>query len=229
MNWSTQYKLALTKVLDHARTGDTDSISNDKNLFESLGSISNTEMFIRELSPEFIALGSDKFYACIMSLIDLEARFGDNTQRYWYFINTFSQVFNLYLRTIKVHNPPLHIIEYILKVRKNERMPFGKVIELHVKTLSDYETFLKEEHEKQSRHASLMQVHKEDTARKATTKIWEAIRRHDIKAVEVLLEKGADIYTLSPDSNNIEQYAEFYGNFEILDMIKAKINKFTSE
>ncbi len=222
MTSSKRYEGALDGVLAAASCGETSRFADDRSMFVALGSISNTEMVVAAKASAFLSLPTDSFRECITALAHLESRHGDNTHGSWYFVNTFSQLLSLYCRAIGRSAPPADMLAHLLAVRRNGRMPFGKDLDLSVRTLADYEAHLRGEQERRSRHATLMRTNTAATAAMATERIWKAIARHDVKGVESLLLKGADVRALSPDGTSMAIYADALGHADIAEMIRMK-------
>jgi len=224
MTWSTQYETALLRVIERAKRGEMNALADDRESFASLGSISNTEGFIRSHASQFVALGPDGLRDCLIALAKLESRYGDTSYASYYFTNTFFQLLAIYRGMMGGVIPP-DLIGLFLSIRKNERMPFGKTIGLHVRTLADYDAFidafLLAERARQVAHEAQMHGRKTQKAQKARADIWKAIKRNDAKGVAGLLAKGADMNAASPDAMSLEQFAESCGHPAIAELIRS--------
>jgi hypothetical protein len=223
--WSTQYEDGLTRLLDCAEGGYTSCIADDAALFKALGSISNTEMFISAASSRIVGLGPQKLRACIEALAKLESRYGDEGNSSWYFVNTFAQIFSMY-RALSGGELPREVLALLLSDRRNKRMPFGKPIDLNVRTLDEYDAFVCQQNVRRTRHTAKMDAQTEAKKVrdliKASAHIWKAIARNDMKGVAGLLAKGADVNAISEEGMTLEQYAIDCGNAEIAELIHNK-------
>ena len=71
--------------------------------------------------------------------------------------------------------------------------------------------------EEQARAAKQLAI-----ARAATNNIWRAIARDDIKAVDALIAKGADLKVINGDGMSPLEYATLLGKTEICMLLKSK-------
>jgi hypothetical protein len=114
------------------------------------------------------------------------------------------------------------LLSYLLGIRKNSRMPFGRNLDLNIRTLREYELYKQAEREKRNQEEAEREKRRAIKALKATYDMWNAIRRHDVKGVVGLLARGADVHAVSPVGKTMVQFAEDCGHADIAEMIRAR-------
>lgn len=133
-----KFEIAFSKLISLIEVKDFQSIMKIDNLYQDLGSISNIEMYYNLKSQLIINLSEDNKKKLILVLTDLDKTHFENREKNWYFANLYNMIFNSIYNSINCDNRQ-YILDYILKNRKNDRIPFAKDLDLDI---NSYEKFV---------------------------------------------------------------------------------------
>jgi hypothetical protein len=159
MNAYEKYRQTFCKLLELTEQFRFKEIENDETILVNLSSISNTEMYFTENRVRIANLSNDILKTLVISLSNLENKYYRGREKDWYFVNTFSQ-FRAVLsyRLNDLENEQL--MDFLLKNRRNERMPFAKDLSLNIKEIEAYKEFLENESERTKRHIKQSEINK---------------------------------------------------------------------
>lgn len=68
----------------------------------------------------------------------------------------------------------------------------------------------------------MQRLSRERDAALATQRLYNAIRRQDIKAVSALLSRGANVMALTPNGETMLDFAKSKGNSDIIELLKQE-------
>jgi|SRR3972149_1386281 len=132
-----RFEKAFNSLMTHIETKDFQGILRIENLYQDLGSISNIEMYYYPKTDLILNLSDECKKELVFILTDLDKLHFVNREKNWYFANLYSMIFITIYNSIKNENRQL-ILDYVLRNRKNERIPFAKDLDLNINSYDKF-------------------------------------------------------------------------------------------
>jgi hypothetical protein len=169
------------------------------------------------------SLGVEDLVALIKSLT-----IGEHMFPYWS-AGSVSPVIRLFWRLYDLDpNRADFIAGWVAANTKNPYLPFGSMFNGGAITVAEYRRYKAEsyrraqenvEAEEERQHIA-KESKRAHEAEKATQNLFNAVRRSDEKAVEALLNKGANIKGTGNEGTTVLDLAEAQGNQRIIELLK---------
>lgn len=145
------YRTGFLSVLELAELSRFKEIECREQLFYDLSSISNTEMYVFEFRDRIERIQTHKLVNLLIALSNLANKYYRNREEDWYFVNTFSQIRQIVFYKLDVAKQN-ELIDYFLRNRKNERMPFAKDLPLSIDNIKKYFDYMQQENKRIENH-----------------------------------------------------------------------------
>lgn len=129
MEWSNRFETAFSLLLNLIETNSLIPTLDQHSIYNDLGSISNIEIFLNPRISYFNNLSDNTKINLLKFLVDLDKSFGVSREDNWYYANLYAMIFNATYPLIEKARK-IELLDYILITRKNERIPFGKDLDL---------------------------------------------------------------------------------------------------
>ena len=115
------------------------------------------------------------------------------------------------------------LTSWVVENRVTRYDPFGTVVFADATSLEQHNRWRRERQEEGTRNEERrVAAARSQQATKATERLPNAVRRGDVKAVEAMLEKGAEPKVASLEVGHLQDLARQHGRDAMLDYLKSK-------